>query len=265
MSDLKQHFRREGLLPSTQDKYVEILNRADLDDPAGWLHKVHGPRTPIGTVLPARAAVKHYLVATLGYTDEEVENLLPRARGRKAKLRHALTPDQLARFHQAVDGITTEPARTILYLLPQTGLRISEACGLRAEDIKQLEGHLVLDIRGKGDKQRVVPLSRAARQTLRSFTEGDGPRGWLFLGRKGPIQPQSIRKYTRAIADEDASLAGLSPHILRHTFATMSLRRGMALTTLQQLLGHESITTTQRYLHPTVSDLAAGVELLDDD
>jgi integrase/recombinase XerD len=59
-------------------------------------------------------------------------------------------------------------------------------------------------------------------------------------------------------------LVGLSPHILRHTFATMAIRRGVDLKTLQVLLGHENIATTQRYLHPTVDDLGAAVDKLDD-
>ena len=79
-SALEQRLKRHGLLPSTRNKYYEILNGADRSDIVGWINgKVHA-RTPIGTILPMRAAVKHYLVAELGYTEEEVQNLLPKAR-----------------------------------------------------------------------------------------------------------------------------------------------------------------------------------------
>lgn len=255
-----------GLLPSTREKYTEISERMDLEDPIAWLKSQVHARTPIGTVLPLRATVKHYLVGELGYTEEEVDDLLPKAMGRKAARRDALNPTQLAVYHMAVGALGIEPAHTILMLLPQTGLRISEACGLHRKNLRQVEGRWVLELRGKGDKHRVVPLNRAAETTLFTYFKVANTDGWLFPGRAdlgGPIGPHAIRKYTRAIAEDYPDLEGLSPHVLRHTFATMSLRRGMNLSQLQQLLGHESIVTTQRYLHPTVGDLVAAVDLLD--
>ena len=76
----------------------------------------------------------------------------------------------------------------------------------------------------------------------------------------GPIGPHGVRKYTRKIAADYPSLSGLSPHVLRHTFATMALRNGMDLARLQTILGHESIETTRRYLHPTVGDLQDAMD-----
>jgi site-specific recombinase XerD len=72
---------------------------------------------------------------------------------------------------------------------------------------------------------------------------------WLFSGYMGrPISPHGIRKYTRQIAERYPDLLGLSPHVLRHTFAVMSLKRGMGIETLQETLGHSSLETTRRYL-----------------
>ena len=263
MGSLSKHLTEEGLLPSTKDKYEEIINSADLSDPIAWMRSKVSIRTPLGTVLPMRAAIKHYLIAVHGYTDEELQLLLPKAKGRKAKDRQPLTAEQLAIYTAAVDQMDQEPARTILLLLPKTGLRISEITSLRTEDIKEIGGIPVFDFRGKGDKARVVPLSKSAQVTLNEYFSKFGRTDAIFSTRLGTsITPHGVRKYTRAIAAEHTELAGLSPHVLRHTFATMLLSRGVDLKKLQDLLGHTNIQTTQRYLHPSVQDLAAAVDVL---
>jgi site-specific recombinase XerD len=263
---LQKHLTHEGLLPSTIDKYDEILNAADLNDPVAWMRKRVNARTPIGTVLPMRAAIKHYLLAVHGYTEEELQQLLPKARGRQAKERQPLNPEQLAVYTAAVEQMVQEPARTILLLLPKTGLRISEMTNLKCEDIKEIGGIPVLDFRGKGDKSRVVPLSRSAQITLNEYFEKHGRHEFVFPSYLGSaISPHGVRKYTRALAEKHPILKGLSPHVLRHTFATMALSRGVDLRRLQELLGHNSIQTTQRYLHPSVSDLADAVNALEDE
>lgn len=268
MSDaFEKHLKREGLLPATRDKYKAIIEEADpqgADDLVRWINDRLHARTPIGTVLPLRAAVAHYLEA-LGYDAEDIRELLPKARGRANKMRHALTPTQLALYHAAVDQIDLEPAHTILALLPSTGLRIGEICALKVSNIGRQGDRYFLQFRGKRDKERVVPLSRAAAQTLEAYMDGRDLDDWLFpthLG--GPISEHGVRKYTRAIADQYLDLVGLSPHILRHTFSTMAIRRGVDLKTLQVLLGHANIATTQRYLHPTVDDLSVAIDKLDE-
>jgi len=261
---LDRHLKRQGLLPSTRSKYREILESSDKRDIVSWINsKVHA-RTPIGTVLPMRAAVKHYLVGELGYSEEEVQRLLPKAKGRAAQARHALTPEQLALYHAAVEGIGKEPARTILALLPSTGLRIGEATSLHLNNLRLFSGRHCLSFRGKRDKERVVPLSRAGERVLLGYLETQRPEGWLFPSFTGrPVTPHAIRKYTRKIAADHPDLAGLSPHVLRHTFATMALRKGVDLERLRVLMGHENIQTTSRYLHPSVSDLQSAVDRLD--
>jgi site-specific recombinase XerD len=260
---LSRYFKRHGLLPSTRDKYAEILEGAPTHDLISWIHgKVHA-RTPLGTVLPMRAAVKHYLIAVHNYDPDELKELLPKAKGRSAEMRKALTPRQLALYHIAVDEVDREPAHTILALLPATGLRISEMCGLRRQDIRQHQGRLYLQFRGKRDKERIVPLTAAGEKELRDYLDAKAPADWIFPGYSGsPIGPHAVRKYTRKIAEDYPDLHGLSPHVLRHTYATMALRRGVDLKQLQALLGHESIQTTSRYLHPDITDLQGAVDKL---
>jgi integrase/recombinase XerD len=211
-----------------------------------------------------RAAVKHYLVSVLGYEEDDVQELLPKATGRANKLRQALTPTQLALYHAAVEQIDVEPAHTILALLPSTGLRIGEVTALRRTDIHAQGDRYYFRFRGKGDKERIVPLNRAAERILFSYMEAKQPKDWLFTGySESPIGQHAIRKYTRAMSDKYPDLTGLSPHVLRHTFATMALRNGIDLKNLQVLMGHENISTTQRYLHPSLEDLQDAIDRLD--
>lgn len=260
MTTLQSHLRQQQLLPSTRVQYQAIVERSG-EDPVEWLKRRLNARTPIGTVLPYRAAVKHLLMAEHGYTDEEVKSLLPKAKGRPTAFRHALSPELLAVYHEAVDELP-DPSRTILTLLPKTGMRIGEVCGLADENLQTVQGVRSLVFRGKRDKERIVPLSRSAEKTLDDyFSRTSRASEWLFPNPMGaPISQHAVRKYTRGIAARIPDLDGLSPHILRHTFATMAVRRGMDLKTLQALLGHESIETTSRYLHPEVRDLKDAID-----
>lgn len=266
MATLPERLRNKRLAASTREKYQAIAARIGDKDPIEWLESQLDDRTPIGTVLPLRAAVAHVLAAQ-GVDDLEVQTKLPKARGRKGATRSALSDEQLDRYLAAAQE-RTEPVRAILLLLPNTGLRISEACGLRTQDVQRRKGEPVLVVTGKGNKDRVVPLNAAAVQALRDWTKtrkaemADNDTPWLFPGRKTHIHPATVEKACREIAAADPELKGLTPHVLRHRFATALLSRGVDLKTVQVLLGHESIMTTQRYLHPDTDQLAAAVDKL---
>ena len=260
--NLDSHLKEQGLLPSTRSKYASIV-AASGEDPAEWLRRKLSKRLPIGTVLPLRAAVKHYLLAQ-GHDEEEIKALLPKARGRPSGHRDALSPEQLVGYYVAVEDDCEEPVRTILLLLPRTGLRISEICNLRGENLVRRGGVSGLLFRGKRDEERFVPLNRAAQKILDSYLAGEPPEGWLFEGYLlGPITPAAVRKVTRALRTVHPDLGELSPHILRHTCFTMALRKGADLRTIQALAGHKNITTTARYLHPDAGMLRDALETLE--
>jgi integrase/recombinase XerD len=168
----------------------------------------------------------------------------------------------LVAYYQAAETYS-DPVRTILLLLPRTGLRISEMCNLRVEEDTKRGGVRGLLFRGKRDEQRFVPLNAPAAKALDEFKRKYSPTEWFFLGYGGsPITPAAVRKVTRAIADADPNLAGLSPHVMRHTFLSHALKRGVDLRTLQALAGHKNIETTARYLHPDAEMLSAAVNKL---
>ncbi len=176
-----------------------------------------------------------------------------------------LTMDEVVRLLEASSLETPEGLRdrAMLELLYATGIRVSELVGLRLTDVAFDMGYVV--VRGKGEKERVVPLGESALDALNTYLEGAreqllrGRRGGtdaLFVTRRGrPMTRQGfwkrLKHYCRA-----AGLKGdVSPHTLRHSFATHLLQGGADLRTIQILLGHADLATTQIYTHLDVDDL----------
>jgi integrase/recombinase XerD len=257
------HLKQRQLAPATRRCYQSIACRMGRKDPIVFLKENISSDTPIGTVLPMRAAIKHYLMAQKGLSSDEADELLPKAKGQPNKLRDSLTEEELDIYRKASEECP-EPVRTILLLLPETGMRIAEACSLRTQDItkkRRVRGFL---FRGKGGKQRFIPLNTKASKLVDDYFENHHLGSeWLFNSNRGtPICPAAIRKWTRKIkAAQD--LQDLSPHLLRHTFATNALRGGMDLRTLQALMGHSSLETTARYLHPDAQMLFDALSALE--
>lgn len=268
---LDKHMRKEGLLSSTQEKYASIIAEAEEAGAKGdrildWLHnKIHA-RVPTGTILPLRAAVKHYLMGELGYSASEVADALPKAKGVPSRVRDALSVEQLGIYYMAVEEYAPEPSRTILQLLPPTGLRIGEITRLKKDEIKRRGNRWELRFRGKRGVDRKVPLNPASVRVLTRYFEECQPQGdWVFPTAHGqPITQHSVRKYTRKMAAAyPTELPELSPHVLRHTAASLWLKQGKDLKTVQALLGHQSISTTARYLHPDDEMLQDAVDSFD--
>jgi site-specific recombinase XerD len=152
--------------------------------------------------------------------------------------------------------------RALLELLYGCGLRASEACGLRLADVDADEG--IVRVTGKGGKERIVPLGGAAGEALARYLRAArarlGPPGTdrVFVSVRGrPLGPTDVRRALRRELDA-AGLAQRSPHALRHTFATHLLEHGADLRSIQELLGHASVGTTQVYTHVSVRHLRAA-------
>jgi site-specific recombinase XerD len=149
--------------------------------------------------------------------------------------------------------------RALLELLYGCGLRAAEACDLDVGDVRLDAEHV--RVTGKGGKQRVVPLGGAATAALQRYLArgrprmAPGPSGRLFVSVRGrPLHPSDVRRsLLRAL--ERAGIAERSPHALRHTFATHLLEGGADLRSIQDLLGHASVGTTQVYTHVSVRHL----------
>jgi integrase/recombinase XerC len=161
--------------------------------------------------------------------------------------------------------------RAVLELFYASGLRLSELVDLDLEDLN-LSGR-VARVRGKGGKERLVPFNQATARALRAMlddrrggepdrTRSDsGARGWrrrhpLFLNmRGGRLTTRSVDRIVRRYVREAGIAHGISPHALRHTFATHLLQAGADLRAIQELLGHAHLSTTQRYTHLDIGRL----------
>jgi integrase/recombinase XerD len=148
--------------------------------------------------------------------------------------------------------------RALLEVLYAAGLRVSEIINVKLEDLKLEMGHML--VRGKGDKERLVPLGRAAQDALRSYMEQGRTRllrgeisPMLFVGRNGNrLTRQRVWQMVSAVS---ASGRHASPHMLRHSLATHMVENGADLRTVQTILGHADISTTQVYTHVALDRL----------
>lgn len=178
------------------------------------------------------------------------------------RLPKAIAVDQVERLIAASgpDGAPlTLRNRALLEVLYGTGARISEAVGLAVDDLEDEQVRL----RGKGGRTRVVPLGRYARSALDAYlvrarpgllSHGRGTPALFLNARGGRLTRQGAWEVLQAAA-ERARLAGISPHVLRHSFATHLLDGGADVRVVQELLGHASVTTTQVYTLVTVDKL----------
>ncbi|MDD5556016.1 MAG: site-specific tyrosine recombinase XerD [bacterium] len=176
------------------------------------------------------------------------------------KWRHlpeVLTVDEAGRLLAAPDAATLygRRDRALLEVMYATGVRVSEAAGLRLPDVNLDGGYL--RCMGKGSRERIVPLGREARRAIEEYLAEGRPRlargraaEELFLTRRGrPFTRLGIWKVVKGYAAKAGIGKEVTPHTLRHSFATHLLSRGADLRVVQEMLGHADIATTQTYTH----------------
>lgn len=169
-----------------------------------------------------------------------------------------LTANQVDRLLASPDGATPtgNRDRAVLELLYATGCRASEVSAMRVSDIHL--GEQFCTCRGKGDKERVVPLGRRAIAALHAWIDGPrrqfatraGGSSWAVLSSRGNrLSRMRIWEIVRLHAEQAGMPTDIGPHTLRHSFATHLVAGGVDLRHVQEMLGHASIATTQRYTH----------------
>lgn len=171
-----------------------------------------------------------------------------------------ISPTELKRLIKAPDLKTLEGKRdkAILDLLFSTGLRISELCGLSIDDVDLTRDEF--SVRGKGEKVRVVFLSETAKDSLRDYLKARKDLDdalFVRYGRKANdggeprLQPRAVQRLLKYYAAQAGITRKVTPHVIRHSFATDLLSNGADLRSVQALLGHAHIGTTQVYTHVT--------------
>jgi integrase/recombinase XerC len=159
------------------------------------------------------------------------------------------------------DGIRDKAILEVLY---GTGIRLSELIGLTLDNVDLRNA--TIKVLGKGKKYRILPLGKKADEAVKRYLEirsqfqvdrtTAGNKQYLFLSGKGkPLYPKGVYRTVTKYISSVSELEKKSPHVLRHTFATHLLNRGADLRAVKELLGHESLSTTQLYTHVTVDRL----------
>ncbi|OCB26075.1 site-specific tyrosine recombinase XerD [Mycobacterium malmoense] len=258
------------------DRGIHDLAKVGEDDVSEFLVALRRGDPDAGTaalsaVSAARALIAvrglHRFAAAEGLAELDVARAVrPPTPGRR--LPKSLTIDQVLALLEgaggdgASDGPLTLRNRALLELLYSTGARISEAVGLDVDDVDSRARSVLL--RGKGGKQRLVPIGRPAVQALDAYLVRGRPdlarrgRGTpaIFLNvRGGRLSRQSAWQVLQDAAERAGISSGVSPHMLRHSFATHLLEGGADVRVVQELLGHASVTTTQIYTMVTVHAL----------
>ncbi len=242
-------------------EFLVALRRGDPDSGSAALSAVSAARALI--------AVRglHRFAAAEGLAELDVARAVrPPTPGRR--LPKSLTIDEVLALLEGAggdspaDGPLTLRNRALLELLYSTGSRISEAVGLDVDDIDTQARSALL--RGKGGKQRLVPVGRPAVQALDAYLvrgrselarRGRGTPAIFLNARGGRLSRQSAWQVLQDAAERGGITSGVSPHMLRHSFATHLLEGGADVRVVQELLGHASVTTTQIYTLVTVHAL----------
>lgn len=181
---------------------------------------------------------------------EEILDRNPTAKIKSARLdikgaRHPLTAEELERVREACEGYRE---KALVEFMVSSGCRLSEAAGIRVEDLDFRRR--CVTVLGKGDKHRTVYFSARAKLMIEAYLKGRSGGSGLFVSSRAPYPPlqgAAIERIVRALGVRAGLSRRLHPHLFRHTLATDALNRGMSLATLQKLLGHEDISTTQIY------------------
>jgi len=174
------------------------------------------------------------------------------------KLPQTLDADEMTRLVEvSTDGPLGLRDRAMLELLYSSGLRLSELCGLRWNELDLADG--LVRVLGKGRKTRVVPVGRPAREALQQWWQASSPvfDAPVFPGRGGaPIGPRAVQLRLRQLAQQQGLWKRVYPHLFRHSFASHLLESSGDLRGVQELLGHADIATTQIYTHLDFQHLA---------
>lgn len=255
--------------------YLDYLQSRGIEKPEGihsshveaFIHSLDGAATTVARKLSSIKNFHRYLVDEKVAVDDVTSSVAPPAL--PARLPKALSVSEVQTLLETVVG-DDPPAlrdRALLEFLYATGARISEALLLTVDDVlgEDLRCREALRVRGKGNKERIVPVGSYARAALDAYltrarpslVSGRGkPTPMVFVGnRGGPLSRQNAWLILQKAAERAHLTQALSPHTLRHSFATHVLAGGADIRVVQELLGHSSVSTTQIYTKVTIDTL----------
>ena len=244
-------------------RQIAGLTIRQLADYLGWLHSQNLAPASISRHIVSLKMFFRYLQLE-GVLQKNLAELLG-SQKLWQRIPHVLSPHSVSSFLEAPSPLDPFPRRdrALLELLYATGCRASELSSLKVRDIHLDERFCMCH--GKGDKQRLVPLARVAADAVSDYLKSERPQlaalapsspAWLILSRRGRrLRREAIWELVKKYAARVGAPPSISPHTLRHSFATHLLAGGADLRQVQEMLGHASIATTQIYTHVDQSRL----------
>lgn len=239
------------------DKAGNVVLRGYLAE----LHEKKRQKTTIGRKLAALRSFYDFALRKK-WIAENPARILSRPRQDK-RVPSFLSEDEAATLLElpGSDRPLDRRDRAILELLYGTGIRVSELVGIETADIHF--GERLVRVRGKGKKERIVPFGTKAREALEDYRRarpalaagGDGGEAFFVNYRGGRLTTRSVQRMVHKQIRRTAVTRKISPHSLRHSFASHLLGRGADLRVIQELLGHASLATTQKYTHVDLTQL----------
>lgn len=287
MSDIRKTYRmylrmERGLSENTVqayerdiDKLFSYFIRQSVDPVHATLDQLHDfVRDTFSTDTNARSQARilsgvrsfYRFLLYHNYIDQDPSELLEGPR-KEVHLPEVLSVEEIDQLVGAIDLSSHEGHRNraIIEMLYGSGLRVSELTALKLSNIYRSEHYMLIE--GKGSKQRLVPISPVAEEWFQYWLKdralwpiSPGSEDYAFLNRRGaPLTRVMVFTIIKRLCQAAGIRKNISPHTLRHSFATHMLQNGADLRIIQQLLGHEDITTTEIYTHVEVQDLRRAI------
>jgi site-specific recombinase XerD len=221
------------------------LDRATVEDVRNFqLHLIEEKKVGYSSFNQAVCALRFFYTTTM--PRKWPIRMIPFGK-RPKRLPTVLSSEEVETLLQCTPNLKQ---RTFLMTLYACGLRLAECSHLKIDDIDSARMQLIIQ-HGKGDKQRCVPLSPRLLHAMREYWKAHRPPKYLFPGKRPdtPYAATSIQKAIKASARKAGIKKPVTPHVMRHSFATSLLESGVDILTISRLLGHSSFATTMIYLH----------------
>jgi integrase/recombinase XerC len=262
-----QFLRESGHGEAQDTLHPKNIDRLVIRSFLGYLHEKSSGGATMARKLSTLSSFFKFLCRE-GIVETNVAKTVPSPK-KAQKLPSYLSVDEIFRLLDLPDKKSFMGARdgAILELFYSTGIRISELTGIRMEDLHLAER--MVKVRGKGKKERLLPMGKKSVDALEGYIAFRNKRiaksrlasDELFLNYRGlGISVRGVRKILEKYIRQNNFTGKISPHSLRHSFATHMLDAGADLRSIQEMLGHSSLSTTQKYTHLTIDRLSKAYD-----
>lgn len=248
LEKLKMELKLRGFSPLTTRNYAffiqkfltrsnKVHDQLDQDDAKAYLSEMFDTKSK-NTIMLAAAALKFFYVEVLKKDFNDVK--IPK---KDKALPEVLSKEEVRKL---IDSADNEKSRLIISLLYSGGFRVSELVNFKVEDIN-FKDNVGWIRKGKGSKDRIISLSSSLLADIQAYLEGREHK--YVFSKEEPLSTRNIQKIIKGTKTRAGITKKITPHTLRHSFATHLLEQGTDIRIIQQMLGHSSLSTTQLYTH----------------